>query len=299
MKLIPLSFLLLIIVSCQSEKKQKMKEKNNPPIAKKSQKELTIHDDTRLDDYFWMRLSDEQKKAEQPDEQTQDVLNYLNSENDYINDVMQHTDNFQDQLFNEIVGRIKKDDQSVPYNDNGYSYYSRFEEGGEYALYCRKKIEDNAEEAIILNGPEMAKGYKYYGIGSRSISPDNKIMAFGIDTVSRRQYTIYFKNLETNELLEDKLRNTGGSATWSNDNKTIFYTTKDPQTLRQNKVFKHVLGTDQSDDILVYEEEDETYEHAHAIVMILAWMVFASTAVLFARYGRSIRFGSKQKLLVP
>ncbi|WP_104733806.1 S9 family peptidase [Hanstruepera ponticola] len=259
MKLLRLLFVSALIIACQSEKKEEKKEVINPPIAKKIPKELTSHGDTRIDDYFWMRLSDEQKNADNPDAQTQDVLNYLNAENDYLNEVMQHTEVFQDRLFNEIVGRIKKDDQSVPVTDNGYSYYTRYEEGSEYALYCRKKITENAEEEIILNGPKLARGYSYYGIGSQDVSPNNKLMAYGIDTISRRQYTIFFKNLETGELLNDKLSNTGGSATWANDNKTVFYTTKDPQTLRQNKIYKHVLGTDQASDVLVYEEKDDTY----------------------------------------
>ena len=251
--------LILVFTACKPNETPKPYLSMETPTAKKVAEELTIHDDTRIDNYFWMRLSDEQKNAETPDAQTQDVLDYLNEENEYLNKAMEHTNDLQDKLYNEMVSRIKKDDQSVPVNNNGYSYYTRFEEGGDYALYCRKKLEDGAEEEIMLNGPEMSKGYSYYGIGSRSVSPDNKLMTFGIDTISRRQYTIHFKNLETGELLSDKLSNTGGSATWANDNKTIFYTTKDPQTLRQNKIVKHVIGTDQSEDVVVYEEKDETF----------------------------------------
>lgn len=260
MKSIHYLLVLFIVVACQSkEEKPETKEFIAAPVAKKIPKELTIHDDTRIDNYFWMRLSDEQKNAISPDSQTQDVLDYLNAENDYLEASMSHTENLQDKLYNEIVGRIKKDDQSVPVTDNGYSYYTRFVEGDEYALYCRKKLEDNADEEILLNGPEMAKGFSYYGIGGQDVSPDNKLLAFGIDTISRRQYTIYFKDLTTGNLLADKLINTGGSATWANDNKTVFYTTKDPSTLRQNKIYKHVLGTNQSEDVLVYEEADDTY----------------------------------------
>ncbi|RLD28125.1 MAG: oligopeptidase B [Bacteroidetes bacterium] len=251
----------LVFTSCKNNDKPKSHLLVEAPIAKKIAKELTIHDDTRIDDYFWMRLSDEQKNAETPDEQTQDVLGYLNAENDYLDKTMKHTEELQEKLYNEIVGRIKKDDQSVPVKNNGYLYYTRYEEGGDYALYCRKQIEgDNkGKEQIILNGPEMAKNYAYYGIGSRSISMDNKLMAFGIDTVSRRRYTIHFKNLETGELLPDKLSNTTGSATWANDNKTVFYTTKDSETLRSSKIYKHILGTNQSDDVLVFEETDDTF----------------------------------------
>jgi len=198
------------------------------------------------------------KKMQRPDEQTQDVLDYLNSENSYLKTVMRHTEPLQTKLYEEIVGRIKKDDQSVPVKDNGYSYYTRFEEGGDYALYCRNIIGGEAEE-IMLNGPEMAKGYSYFGIGGRSVSPNNKLLAYGIDTVSRRRYSIYFKNMETGEMLSDQLSNTSGSATWANDNRTIFYTTKDAVTLRTNKVYSHLLGTDQSHDLLVYEENGETF----------------------------------------
>ncbi|GAA4969866.1 S9 family peptidase [Algibacter aquimarinus] len=251
--------ILVLLFACKSEQTEKAYLSLKVPEAKKVPKELTIHDDTRIDNYFWMRLSDEQKNAETPDSQTQDVLDYLNEENDYLNKTMAHTSELQENLYTEIVNRIKKDDQSVPVNDNGYSYYTRFEEGGDYALYCRKKLEEGAKEEIMLNGPEMAKAYSYYGFGSQSVSPDNKMLAFGIDTISRRQYTIYFKNLETGKLLKDKLSNTGGSATWANDGKTVFYTTKDPQTLRQNKIVKHVIGTNQSDDVVVYEEKDDTF----------------------------------------
>ena len=254
-----LIFFLFIFTGCETKNKKEASNLVDAPVAKKIPKELTIHDDTRIDNYYWMRLSDEQKNAETPDTQTQDVLDYLNAENAYLENAMQHTNTLQEKLYNEIIGRIKKDDKSVPVNDNGYSYYSRFQEGDDYALYCRKKLEEGAEEEIMLNGPEMAKGYDYFGIGSQSVSMNNKFMAFGLDTISRRRYTIYFKNLESGEMLKDKLSNTGGSAVWANDNKTVFYTTKDPQTLRQNKILKHVIGTNQSEDKIVFEETDETF----------------------------------------
>lgn len=256
--LIPI-LLAFIFFGCKTNEDKSTKDLVNAPVAKKIPKELTLHDDTRIDNYFWMRLSDDQKNAEDPDSQTQDVLNYLNQENEYLEGVMSHTNELQDELYNEMVSRIKKDDQSVPVKDNDYLYYTRFEEGGDYALYCRKKIDGDGKEEIIFNGPEMAKGYAYYGIGSQSVSEDNKLMAFAIDTVSRRRYTIYFKNLATGEILTDNLSNTSGSATWANDNKTVFYTTKDPETLRADKVYKHLLGTSQDDDVLVFHEKDETF----------------------------------------
>lgn len=275
--------LILLLTGCTKETK-KAYLSIEAPVAKKIPKELTIHGDTRIDNYFWMRLSDEQKNAETPDAQTQDVLNYLDAENAYLNKVMAHTDSLQSKLYKEMVSRIKEDDQSVPVNDNGYSYYTRFEKGDDYALYCRKKLEDGAKEEIMLNGPKMAKGYAYYGFGGQSASPDNKLMAFGIDTISRRQYTIYFKNLETNELLPDKLSNTNGSATWANDGKTIFYATKDPQTLRQNKIVKHVMGTNQSEDVVVFEEKDDTFNCGVGKTKSDAYLVIGSSQTLSTEF---------------
>ncbi|NND11995.1 MAG: S9 family peptidase [Flavobacteriaceae bacterium] len=249
---------LLVLLACKKNEPNRDYVALEVPVAEKSPEELTIHGDTRIDDYFWMRLSDEQKNAESPDEQTQKVLDYLNSENDYKERALKHTEGLQESLFDEIVGRIKKDDQSVPYNNNGYSYYTRYEEGMDYPLYCRKNL-DGGEEEIMLNGPEMAKGYDYYGIGSRSVSENNELLGYGIDTVSRRRYNVYFKNLKTGEMLKDQLGNTTGGVVWANDNKTVFYTSKDPVTLRAHKIYKHVLGTDQSEDQMVYEETDDTF----------------------------------------
>lgn len=229
------------------------------PVAKKEKKELSIHEDTRVDDYFWMRLSDEQKNAETPDAQTQDVLDYLNAENDYLDKVMAHTEGFQKGLFDEIVGRIKQDDASVPVKVNGYVYYTRFEEGQDYALYCRKKGSEEGEEEIMLNGPELGEGQSYFAIGGRQVSENNELLAYSTDLVSRRQYTIHIKNLKTGETLKDKIENTTGGITWANDNKTIFYTKKDPVTLRSYRIYSHVIGTDQSQDKLVFEEKDDTF----------------------------------------
>jgi len=249
---------LLVMFSCKKNEPNRDYVSLDVPIAEKSAEELTIHDDTRIDNYFWMRLSDDQKNAETPDGQTQKVLDYLNSENDYKTRALKHTEGLQESLFDEIVGRIKKDDQSVPYNNNGYSYYTRYEEGMDYPLYCRKNLDGGVEE-IMLNGPEMAKGYDYYGIGSRSVSENNELLGYGIDTVSRRRYNVYFKNLKTGDMLKDQLSNTTGGVVWANDNKTVFYTSKDPVTLRAHKIYKHVLGTDQSEDKMVYEETDDTF----------------------------------------
>ena len=231
---------------------------HKPPRAKKEPKELIVHDDKRIDNYFWMRLSDKQKESKEPDQQTQNVIDYLNAENKYLKEKMSHTEELQDTLFNEIKNRIKKDDSSVPVKVQNYSYYSRYEKDKEYPFYCRKQ-NNHTQEEIILDVPNMAKGHAYYALGGRSISPNENLLVFGVDTVSRREYTLYIKDLTTGKLLSDKISNTTGSAVWANDNKTLFYTKQDPITLRSYQIYKHIVGTDQEEDILVYEETDDTF----------------------------------------
>ena len=229
------------------------------PDAKQETHITEIHGLKLEDPYFWMRLSDEQKEADTPDEQTAAVVDYLNKENDYKDVVLAPTQKLQDVLYDEIVGRIVKDDESVPVLYRGYWYYTRFEEGNEYAFNCRKKGSMDADEEIMLNGPELAKGHSYFSIGGSSVSPNNELLVYGVDVVSRRQYTLYFKDLNTGELYEDVIPETTGGAVWANDNKTVFYTKKDPQTLRSFQVYKHILGTSVSEDKLVFEETDETF----------------------------------------
>ena len=239
---------------------QQLKEQDViAPDAKVVPHTTGIHDLELNDDYFWMRLSDEQKEADTPDDQTQDVLDYLNAENDYKESALAPTKDFQKDLFDEIVGRIVKDDASVPVFYRGYWYYTRYQEGKEYAYNCRKKETMDGPEEILLDGPKLAEGHSYFAIGGSSVSPDNNIIVYGIDTVSRRQYTLRFKNLTTGIVFEDEIPETTGGAVWANDNKTIFYTKKDPTTLRSYRILKHTLGTDSSEDIVVYEETDDTF----------------------------------------
>ena len=226
-----------------------MKANITPPIAEKNPKELTIHDDTRIDNYFWMRLTDEQKTAKNKDEQTQKVESYLRAENAYFDSVMFFTNDFQTSLFQEMKGRIKEDDESVPYFKNGYYYITRYETGKQYPIYSRKKGNLKAEEEVLFNVNDEAKGYEFFQLGGLHVSADNKLVAFAVDTVSRRQYVIQVKNLETGVVYSDKIENTTGSSVWANDNKTLYYTKKNPVTLRGEKIFKHILGTDPSEDV--------------------------------------------------
>nr|WP_115901262.1 S9 family peptidase [Tenacibaculum gallaicum] len=229
------------------------------PVAEKQPTTLEKHGDIRTDDYFWMRLTDAQKNTEAKDEQTQKVYDYLNAENAYYDEMTKETKEFQEELFQEMKGRIKEDDESVPYKKDGYFYITRYEKGQQYPIYSRKKETLEAEEQIMFNVNKEAKGYDYFQLGGLSVSPDNKMVAFATDTVSRRQYFIRIKNLETGKIYKDIIENTTGSSVWANDNKTLFYAKKDPVTLRSSKIYKHTLGSDASLDELVYEEKDDTF----------------------------------------
>jgi oligopeptidase B len=246
-----LSVLLIVLLfSCNNQSSVK------PPVADKIPHELF---DKRNDNYFWMRLSDAQKNASTQDDQTKKVLDYLNKENEYTKTVLKNTEELQKTLYNEIVGRIKKDDQSVPYLDNGYYYYNKYSEGSEYPVYYRKKGTLDAPEEILLNVNKLADGKSYCSVNNLSVSKDNKILSYGVDYVSRRQYTLNFFDLQTGTLLPDKIENTTGETVWAADNKTVFYVTKDIKTLRSDKVFRHKLGTPSDKDVQVYYEKDEIF----------------------------------------
>lgn len=258
--LLSFTIVLVLLNACNQKEANNMTTNlPEPPVAEKKDCVLTIHDNTRIDSYFWMRLTDEQKNADVPDEQTQKVLDYLNAENDYTKKVMHSTEDLQEKLYNEIVGRIKKDDESVPYLKNGYWYYSKYAEGLEYRIYCRKKGSLDATEQVIIDVNKLAESHEYFAVGSMSVSPNNKILAYGEDTVSRRIYTIRFLNLETGELLADKIENTTGGGAWANDNKTFFYTTKDKVSLLTDKIWRHKLGDNQQQDFMVYQEKDHSF----------------------------------------
>ncbi|MFT5640591.1 MAG: oligopeptidase B [Cyclobacteriaceae bacterium] len=250
---------LSAIGSCTSTKNENNRMRPDAPIAVKADLILKEHGKTRVDQYFWMRLSDEQKSTENPDDQTQQVVDYLNAENDYTKSVMSKTEGLQQKLYDEIVGRIKQVDESVPYFSNGYWYYIRLEESGEYPIYCRKKGTLDAKEEILIDVNELAEGHDYYSVGEINVSPDNKILAFAEDTLSRRIYTMRFKNLETGEMIADEIENVTGEGAWANDNKTFFYTTKNKVSLLSEKIFRHKLSTKPSDDVMVYHEKDPTF----------------------------------------
>lgn len=223
------------------------KTPNPAPLAEKIAKQLMMHGDSRVDEYHWLN-----------DRENPKVTEYLTAENTFRESEMKDTETLQKSLFEEIKGRIKEDDESVPYFKNGHWYYMRFEKGQEHPIYCRKKATLQGDEEILMDVNENAKKHSYYKVAGLSVSPDNKWMAYGEDTLSRRIYTIRFKNLESGEVLPEKLEYTTGSAAWSNDNQTVFYTVKET-SLRPYKVYRHRLGEGPKEDTEVYHEQDETF----------------------------------------
>lgn len=222
--------------------------KTLPPKAKKQAHRLEIHGDVRTDDYYWLNQKD-----------SPEVLNYLNEENQYYKEMTQHTETLQESLVEEMKSRIKLDDESVPYFLNGYWYYIRFEEDGGYPIYCRKKESLQHKEEVLFDVNQMAEPYEYYNLGGVVISRNNKLAAFSVDTVGRRQYSIYIKDLLTGEILPDHIENSSGSLTWSNDNKTIYYVKNDENTLRAYQVYQHILGSHSTEDKLIFHEKDEAF----------------------------------------
>lgn len=245
---------IIVIVSiifagaCTNSKTKDLSDKITPPIAQKKPKNLEKHGDIRVDEYYWMNQRD-----------NPEVVDYLERENAYYDKMTAHTKPLQQQLFEEMKARIKEDDESVPYKYNGYWYYTRYEKGKNYPLYCRRKESMQAPEEVMFNNNEMAEGHSYFNQAGYSIAENNQLAVFGIDTVSRRKYTLQIKNLTSGEIYPEKIENTTGRAIWANDHKTLFYTRKDEQTLRSDKIFMHILGTNPDEDKLVYEEKDETF----------------------------------------
>ncbi|RSK41284.1 S9 family peptidase [Hymenobacter perfusus] len=221
---------------------------SKPPVAALQPKELKSPFGTRLDNYYWLN------ERENPE-----VISYLNAENAYTEQQMAPVKGLEEKLFQEIKGRIKEQDESVPYRENGYYYYTRFEAGAEYPIYCRKKGSLSAKEEILLNANELGKGKDYYQIGGFEVSDDNQVLAYSEDVVSRRLYTLRFRNLQTGQLYPEQIPNTSGNAVWATDNETVFYVRKDPTTLLDYQLYRHTLGTDPGQDQLVYEEKDNTF----------------------------------------
>jgi len=220
------------------------------PIAKKVDHILNIHGHERNDHYYWLR----DDSRENPD-----MLAYLQAENAFTDSKMAHTEALQKLLFNEMTGRLEPNKESVPVFDKGYWYWSRFEEGKDYKIHIRQKETLHAPEEILLDQNKRAEGHEYYSLAALTVSPDQRLLGIAEDTVSRRQYNLRFKNLATGAFSPEVIENTSGQIVWANDNKTLFYVKKDPVTLLPFQVYRHQLGQSPDNDVMVYEEKDNTF----------------------------------------
>jgi oligopeptidase B len=219
--------------------------KDSKPIAKKQIQILKKHNDKRTDPYFWMNKRD-----------SKEVLAYLKDENEYYESVMKPYAHLKTDLYNEIRGRMKDDEESVPYKKGPFYYFTRYTKGAEYPVFMRHPAESKKEE-VLLDIPALAKGKKYFQVGSMSLSPDHTILAYAVDTVGRRFYDIHFRDLKNKKMIEYKIPATTGSFAWANDNKTFFFTKQDAKTLRADKIYRGQLGSDKFE--LIFEEKDEAF----------------------------------------
>jgi oligopeptidase B len=219
----------------------------SPPVAERIEYTDTVNGNVRVDYYHWLRNRGDSA-----------VIAYLNAENAYTEAVMKHTEKMQEEIYQELKSRIKETDLSVPVKEDSFYYYSRDEEGKQYKIYCRKKGSLDAEEEILLDVNKLAKGYDFFDVGVRVVSPDHRILAYSVDTTGRERFTLYFKNLETGELLPDVVSDISYSVAWGNDNKSVFYTIRD-EAQRPYKLFRHTLGDNSENDVLVYHEPDDAF----------------------------------------
>jgi oligopeptidase B len=218
------------------------------PVAEKRPHQLELHGDVRVDDYYWLR-----------ERTNPEVLAYLEAENAYTSSMMAETEVLQGELFEELKNRLEPDESTVPALFDGYYYYKRYAGGLEYPIHCRKQGSVEAPEQIILDVNRVAEGHEFCSVRGVAVSPDTRLLAWALDTVGRRKYTINFTDLESGEALSDVIPNVTGNLVWANDNRTLFYAKQDPETLRSNRIYRHVLGSDFSQDVLVYEETDPTF----------------------------------------
>lgn len=271
-----LSILILTLIfatACKKDRPMKITDKILAPTAEKKPKTLEKHGDVRVDNYYWLNEKD-----------NEEVIDYLERENDYYNKITADTKEFQKSLFEEMKGRIKEDDSSVPYKYNGYWYITKYETGKDYPVYTRKKDSLTATEEVLFDCNKMAEGHSYFNLNGINVSPDNKYVAFGLDTISRRQYTIQIKNIETGEVLPYKIENTTGGSTWANDNMTLFYTRKDDETLRSDRIFKHFLNDNPKNDKEVFNETDETFSTFVYKSKSRKYIIIGSSSTLTSEY---------------
>jgi oligopeptidase B len=240
-RILSLSMVLLMTTSART---------TEPPVVEQRPHTLEKHGDTRVDPYFWLRNRDDK-----------DVIAYLEAENEYFRQQMAPLATLREQLFQEIKGRINQDDSTVPYQLGEYYYYRRYEEGLQYPIFARKFKSLDSKEQILLNVNQLAKGHAFYTarLQPTSISPNGRFAAWAADTAGRRFFTIRILDMDTNEMLADVIPNVTSNLVWASDNRTVFYSKQDPETLRSYQVYRHTLGSDPAKDVLVYQEDDDTF----------------------------------------
>jgi oligopeptidase B len=248
------------------------------PVAMKKDSLFLAHGDARIDEYYWLNAYFKQGAD------SSKVVEYLEAENAYLDTMMAGTRTFRESLFEEMKARIKEKDESVPALNNGYYYYTRTEQGKDYYKYCRKKGSLDAPEEVLLDVDKMQEGYEYYAVSGFSVSPDNKLLAYGVDNVSRRQYTIHVKNLETGQTLADEIKGTDGDAVWAADSKTLFYVWNNPETLLSEKVKRHTLGSSSASDAIVYDEKDQSNYIGIYKTRSRKYLVISSSATLSSEF---------------
>ena len=270
LSLLPANLLLCVVLAvagCSSS------EPPRPPVAKIVPHEFKEHGNVRIDNYYWLRERD-----------NPEVVSYLEAENAYTEAIMKPTKKLQEKLFEEIKGRIKQNDESVPYLENGYWYYTRFEEGKQYSIYCRKQGTLEAPEQIVLDQNQLAEGHSYCATRGRAVSSGNDLLAYGVDFVGRRFYTLHIRNLETGQEYPDVMPDCTGNLAWAEDNRTLFYSKQDPKTLRPYFIYRHELGTEPAADVVVYEEPDETFRCGVFKTKSRRYIMFVSRQTLSSEY---------------
>ena len=266
--------LLIGLAACNGASHQGPPTDLAPPVAQVVPHELEQHGDVRVDNYYWLN------QRENPD-----TIAYLDAENDYTDAMTAHTDALQATLVAEFTERIKQDDTTVPIKRDDYFYYSRTEEDKEYRVFARKPGSLDAEEEILIDVNELAAGHEgYFQVSGLQTTDDHNLLAYGVDKVGRRIYTIYFKDLESGTTRDETIENVTSNIVWAADGKTLFYTRQDPETLRYFQIWKHRLGTDASTDVQVYEEGDETFNCGVGRTKSKRYLVIGCSQTLASEY---------------
>jgi len=264
---VAIAVIFLNLAGCQ------FSEEVEQPMAKIIPRKLEKHGHVRTDNYYWLR------EWENPE-----VLAHLEAENTHTASMMAHTEGLQEKLFHEFQTRIKQTDISAPYKKDGHYYYTRTEEGRQYPIYCRKKGSLDAAEQVMVDVNRVAEGHDFCSVRPPQVSPGEDIMAYGVDTAGRRFYTLHFKNLSSGKMLDDVIPEVTGNLAWANDNRTLFYTKQDPETLRSHRIYRHRLGDDPAADELVYEETDETFSSTVFKTKSKKYILIASVQTLSTEY---------------